>query len=164
MAGSRRHACPLLCDVGFRGKLTPLLKVSSSRAGTGENHDATEFLAEQTPSMPPRGGRPLERFCRRLNENVTTAVLMKCRAEYSVNQWVKRAPTVMRIQSSPISDWRVLGSLASDQCCSVVREGWRHQSFAAAIVWKFSAITCAAPMSCDASSRCMVRDRRLSSS
>src|SRR5262245_53617027 len=65
---------------------------------------AANFAAEQAPKMQQRGGRPLERSCRSLNENVTRAVLIKSCAERSLDDDVKRGPIVMRMQSSPITN------------------------------------------------------------
>jgi hypothetical protein len=65
----------------------------------------------------------LGHFCRSLNENVTRVVLIKSCAERSLDHGVKRAPIVMRIRSSPIINWRVLGRPASNQCYSVFEEG-----------------------------------------
>src|SRR5262245_12647179 len=88
MAESRTHGCPLLCRLW--GKLTPLLKMSSSRARTAEAHDVADVLAEQTPRMQPGGGRPLERSYRSLNENVTRVVLIRSRVENSLCQYSHR--------------------------------------------------------------------------
>ena len=55
---------------------------------------AANFAAEQSPKMQQRGDRPLERSCRSLNENVTSAVLIKSCAERSLDDGVKRAPIV----------------------------------------------------------------------
>jgi hypothetical protein len=46
---------------------------------------AANFAAEQAPKMQQRGGRPLERSCRTLNENVRRAVLIKSCAERSLD-------------------------------------------------------------------------------
>jgi hypothetical protein len=69
-----------------------------------DTNERREFVAEQDKKMQQRGDLPLERSCHSLNENVTRAVLIKSCAERGLDDGVKRALIVLRIQFLPISN------------------------------------------------------------
>jgi hypothetical protein len=95
-----------------------------------DTNERREFVAEQDKKMQQRGGRPLERSCHSLNENVTRLVLIKSRAERGLDDGAKRALIVLRIQFLPISNWHALGTSgpACQDCATIMA---RRESFTA---------------------------------